>query len=109
MTDRVRKGLEGDANKVVASRQNSYAESAVSTDTPATPETPDIQQPGPAGDFGNGSNKTPAEKSTSTALPTKHSAGRTPGDQPELAHQADDGIAKNPGDAAEPSNAYSGT
>lgn len=71
-------------------------------------DAPDIQQPGPAGDFGNGATKPPAEKTVSTALPSKHSSRRTPGNQPELGRQPEEGIAERPGDAAEPSNSYSG-
>jgi hypothetical protein len=98
MTDNVPKKPEG--------RQNSYVKDSGAA---ATPEAPDIQQPGPAGDFGNDAAQAPAGNSTSTALPSKHSAGRTPGNQPELAHQSDEGVAEHPADAAEPSNPYSGT
>ena len=102
MTDPTQKRPESSGQ----SHENSYVES----DEPAeAPDAPDIQQPGPAGDFGNASTNERAGKSRSAELPSKRSSGRTPGDQPELARQADDGTAERPGDAAEPENTYSGT
>jgi hypothetical protein len=105
MTNDVKKKHEGRLPDKGGSSQNSYVEEAAST---GAPQAPDIQQPGPAGDFGNDSTNTSADKSESSALPSKHSGGRTPGDQPELSHQTDDGSAKHPDEAAEPSNTYSG-
>jgi hypothetical protein len=102
MTDPTKKNGRHDGE----AHENSYA----ADDAPdGAPEAPDVLQPGPAGDFGNASPKGQTGNAKSAALPSKRSSSRTPGDQPESGRQADDEVADQPGDAAEPKNTYSGT
>ncbi len=75
----------------VGRAQNSYQKRSASE---AAEQAPDIQQPGPAGDFGGGA---PAPKPA-------------PGDQHQAArHQKGKADAAHPEEAAEPSNPYAGT
>jgi hypothetical protein len=70
--------------------QNSYQKRSASQ---AAEHAPDIQQPGPAGDFGGGQ---PMPKPVPGAV---HGAARPPKGKADAAH---------PEEAAEPSNPYAG-
>jgi hypothetical protein len=82
-------------------RQNSY-------EKPLTP-APDIQQPGEAGDFGNGAEtghtKPPAPDAASSRDKSKNIPEGAAG-SPRLPKPSDD---EAPDQGAEPSNPYSGT
>jgi len=90
MTDQKQSGPAA-PNAGVAPAQNSYKKRSAS---PAADNAPDIQQPGPAGDFGGGR---PQRK---PAPGDQHRSSRRPKGKADAAH---------PEEAAEPSTPYAGT
>lgn len=87
-------GLNLPRDAAAESRENSYEKSLI--------QAPDIQQPGEAGDFGNGAatGRTKPSRKKSKSI-VEGAAG-----SPRLPNVSDDAA---PGNGAEPSNPYSGT